>query len=128
MQALSGEGSSIPRGPCDGSGDSFCFVASFDDGTPHIDFEQRRVIVDGRPVDLAPVVYKVLTRLVLKPGDIVSGEELAGLTGVSPQRIRSVVARLRRKLGSDDPWLNEGSPIEEVPGPGYRWRLEVHRA
>jgi DNA-binding response OmpR family regulator len=102
-------------------------VASFDDGILHIDFEQRRVIVDGHPVDLAPPVYKVLTRLVLKPGDMVSGEELAGLTGVSPQRIRSVVARLRLKLGSDHPWANDGSPIEEVPGPGYRWRSEVHR-
>jgi DNA-binding response OmpR family regulator len=114
-------------GPCDSSGDSFCFVASFDDGTLHIDFEQQRVTLDGHPVDLAPAVYKVLTRLVLTPGGIVSGEELAGLTGFSPQRLRSVVSRLRRKLGSDHPWVNDGSPIEEVSGSGYRWRSEVHR-
>jgi DNA-binding response OmpR family regulator len=102
-------------------------VALYEDGTLHIDFEQRQVIVDGHPVDLAPAVYKVLRRLVLRPGDIVSGEELAGLTGLSPQRVRSVVARLRLKVGSDHPWANDGSPIEEVPGPGYRWRSGVHR-
>jgi DNA-binding response OmpR family regulator len=103
------------------------FVASFEDGTLNIDLEQRRVIVDGHPVDLAPALYKVLTMLVLMPGDTVSGEELASLTGVSPQRIRSVIARLRLKLDSDHPWVNDGSPTQEVPGPGYRWRSEVDR-
>jgi two-component system KDP operon response regulator KdpE len=102
-------------------------VPNFDDGVLQIDFEQRRVVANGHPVDLAPAVYTVLTRLVRRPGEIVSDEELAGLTGLSPQRIRSVVARLRQKLGSDHPWGDEGSSIEQVSGGfGYRWRSEDH--
>jgi DNA-binding response OmpR family regulator len=103
-------------------------VADFDDGTLHIDFERRRVTVDGRAGDLAPAVYTVLERLVRRPGDVVSNEELAGLTGFSPPRIRSVVARLRQKLGSENPWGEEGSPIKQVPGGlGYRWQSDVLR-
>jgi DNA-binding response OmpR family regulator len=108
-------------------GDTFFIVARFDDGTLHIDFERRLVVVHGHPVDLAAAVYKVLTRLVRRSGEIVSNEELAELTGLSTQRIRSVVARLRLKLGSNDPWSDDGSPIEQVSGGlGYRWRSEVH--
>ena len=39
-------------------------------------------------------------------------------SGISPDRVKFSVHRLRRKLG----WDADGSPIEAVRGFGYRYR------
>ena len=102
-------------------------MASFDDGTVHIDFDYRQVTVDGKPVDLTPTLYELLTAFVRHQGQVLSPERLIELAwddppnGLSAARVEYVVHRLRRKLWWDR-LGNDGSPLETVPGHGFRWR------
>ena len=101
-------------------------MTSFDDGTLHIDFDQRQVTVGGRPVDLTDTLYQLLTTLVGHQGQVLSSEELIELTwgqsnGPTPPRLRVIVELLRLKFGWD-PLGNDASSLEAAQGQGYRWR------
>jgi DNA-binding response OmpR family regulator len=86
-------------------------------------FDRREVLVQGEPVALTPLEYRLLGALVRHRGQVLSPEQLLDLAwndplGVGPDRVKFSVLRLRRKLG----WSEVAtSPIEAVRGFGYRY-------
>jgi DNA-binding response OmpR family regulator len=98
-------------------------VASFDDGSLHIDFDLKGVTLEGRVVDLRPKDFGVLTVLVRHQGVTLSLERLVELAAwedqswLSRDRMKYSLARLKHDLG----WGADG-PIETVRGVGWRFR------
>ena len=75
-------------------------------GDLNIDYTQRRVTVAGRPIDLTPIEYRVLTELTANAGRVMThGQLLQRVWGArhagDSGPVRNIVARLRRKLGDD---------------------------
>ena len=71
-----------------------------------LDTRQMRVSVDGVPVALSPLEYRLLAFLMHHAGRVVAPTELAEHlydfgNDRDPNAIEVIVARLRRKLGSD---------------------------
>jgi DNA-binding response OmpR family regulator len=97
---------------------------SYADGLIAIDFPRRAVTVGGRPVELTPLEFKLLTTFVRHPNQVLSHEQLLelvwgdALTG-SRGRTKLYVGYLRQKLAAAGA---EESPIETVRGFGYRYR------
>jgi len=88
-----------------------------------VDMTERRVRVDGRPLELSDLEFKVLARLCERPGAAVSFGEIARAGwGPSPHlpidiyTIRSLIQRLRVKLRAMDSPL----AVESVKGFGFR--------
>ena len=86
-----------------------------------VDLNALTVSVDGRPVDLTPTEYRLLTTLLERRGRVQSRQQLLELAWDIHARIetRTVdmhVQRLRSKLGVAGNW------IETVRGFGYRFR------
>ena len=92
-------------------------------GPVMLDMRSQRVTVDGAPVELTTMQYRLLKALLLRLGEVLSQRELIEqlyeddeqpLSNVVPVQVR----QLRQKL---DP---EGvmNPIETVAGRGYRFR------
>jgi DNA-binding response OmpR family regulator len=87
-----------------------------------VDPEAKSVAVDGRPVELTAMEYRVLEVLSASPGRVFSRDEIldrlseAAHAGYE-RTIDSHVARLRRKLGVP----GEGQRVETVRGLGYRF-------
>jgi two-component system, OmpR family, response regulator MprA len=102
-------------------------VASFDDGTLHINFDQREITVDGTPIQLTRIEYLFLEALVSHQGEVLSLEERMAPWGdldqAAHRRATYTVFRLRRKLCQDLAGKDE-TPLETVPGQGYRWRSD----
>ena len=89
-----------------------------------IHYEKRRVAVDGRPVELTVTEYELLRLLSVNAGRVLTHEALLRQAwkrrdrgSPDPKIVRSVVKRLRRKLGE-----NTASPtyIHSERGIGYR--------
>ena len=87
-----------------------------------IDRAKHRVTLDGRPVRLTAIEYRLLHALSLDAGGATTYESLqrrvwgeAG--GANPQAVRSAVRKLRRKLGDE---AGEPKYILNVRGLGYR--------
>jgi DNA-binding response OmpR family regulator len=96
----------------------------FVDGSTTIDLVAREASVDGVPVALSALEFRLLEAFVRHPGQALSHEQLLELAwddpyGIGPDRVKFTVLRLRRKLG----WT-EGrtGPLEAVRGYGYRYR------
>ena len=95
-------------------------------GELSVDYEARRVTVAGRPVRLTATEYELLRLLTLNAGRVSTYESLIrrlwnGPDGGDPDRVRTFIKQLRRKLG-DDParprWiLNERGVGYRVPRP-----------
>jgi two-component system, OmpR family, response regulator len=101
--------------------DAYPLVDTFDDGPLHVDFDHMEVTIDGTPVALTPVEFRVLATLVRHQGQVLSAEQLSELAtiGLTPQRVNYVVMRVRQKLG----WYEfDRTGIETVRGRGYRYR------
>ena len=87
-----------------------------------MELRSRRVSVSGSDVALTPLEWRLLTSLVEHKGQVLSPEQLLELVwndpiGVSPERVKFAVLRLRRKLGP------AGRHIENVRGFGYRFHV-----
>ena len=87
-----------------------------------IQYEQRRVTVAARPVDLTATEYELLHILSVNAGRVVSYDSLISQLWNGPDsgdqdRVRTFVKQLRRKLG-DDPALPVY--IRNVRAVGYR--------
>ena len=87
-----------------------------------INYDERRVTLAGRPVQLPPREYALLYELSVHAGRVLTHEHL--LQGVwGPEKsggswlVRNVVKRLRRRLGDDA--YNPTYVLTE-PGIGYR--------
>jgi len=73
-----------------------------------IRYDQRRVAVGGRPVQLTPTEYELLRVLSVNAGRVLTYESLLRQAwgkrhrgAPDPKLVRAVVKRLRRKLGDD---------------------------
>ena len=87
-----------------------------------VDYAGRRVVLAGRPVQLTPTEYRMLAELSANAGRVLTYEHLLdrvwgerGDGQVSP--IRTIVGKLRRKLGDD---ANNATYIFTEPRVGYR--------
>jgi len=98
-------------------------LEAYKDEFVSIDYAQRSVRVQGRPVKLTPLEFKLLAAFVQNPDRVLSRDELLNIVwgdpyGVSGDQVKLYVGYLRRKLAPDDP----GSvPIETLRGFGYRY-------
>jgi len=86
--------------------------------------DQRRLLVDGRPVAVGPRAFDVLLALVERPGQLVTKDELLdrvwpGLV-VEANNLQVQISTLRKVLGPQ--------AIATIPGHGYRWTLAVEDA
>ena len=91
-----------------------------------VDYDERRVTVAGRPVRLTVTEYELLRLLTMNAGRVSTYDSLIrqlwdGPEPGEPERIRTFIKQLRRKLG-DDParpaWiLNERGVGYRVPRP-----------
>ena len=87
-----------------------------------IDYEERRVTVAGRRVQLTAKEYQLLYELSVSPGRVLTHDALLrriwGLYSSGDSRlVRTLVKRLRRKLGDD---ANDPHYIFTEPQVGYR--------
>ena len=106
---------------------------SYQDGAVTVDFSRHEVCVDGEPVALTNLEYRLLTRLVRQAGQVLTYTELAdwawGREYDSADYVKWHVGRLRRKIERDP-----ANPVRIVTlrGVGYRYdppgRLALARA
>ena len=71
-----------------------------------VDYARRNVVLAGRPVYLTPIELRVLTELSANAGRVLTYERLlsrvwGGKTGEDVRPLRTIVGKLRRKLGDD---------------------------
>jgi DNA-binding response OmpR family regulator len=84
-----------------------------------LDEAARRVLVDGRPVELSPREFSLLEALLRHAGQVLTRDQLLDhawpfSVAVTPNAVDAYVHYLRAKLGP------AGSRIETVRGVGYR--------
>ncbi len=99
-------------------------ASRFEQGDLLVDYEQRRVEVEGTEVHLTPIEYKILTLLIANRGKVLTHhyilKEIWGYAeGVEAGTLRVFMATLRRKIEK-----NPSAPqhiITEV-GVGYRFK------
>ena len=90
------------------------------DGARRVDFENQRVTVDGKCVNLTPLEWRVVERLADRSGRAVARSEIAQVIGradapASDNAVAVHLYNLRRKLGRD--------AIETIRGHGFRLKL-----
>ena len=91
-------------------------------GALAIDYERRRVTVDGRAVTLTATEYEILRILSVHAGRVVTSESLLrqawdSRESTDTERVRAFVKQIRAKLGDDaanPAWIFNGR------GVGYR--------
>lgn len=98
--------------------------AAYRDGVVMVDYVSREVTVGGRPVQLTPLEFKLLSAFVRHPNETLGRDRLLELVwgdseGFGGDQVKLYVGYLRRKLGWD---AAAPSPIETVRGFGYRYR------
>jgi DNA-binding response OmpR family regulator len=88
-----------------------------------IDFGQRMVTARGRPIDLTPLEFRVLTAFVRHPNQVLTHDQLLELAWgdvhAARDQVKLYVGYLRRKLAPDEP---DSVPIETRRGFGYSYR------
>ncbi|MCK6545059.1 response regulator transcription factor [Myxococcota bacterium] len=94
----------------------------FVSGSLTVDLARRAVSVDGEPVHLTPIEFKLLTRLITQAGHVVPHEELLvhawGPTAAGRHEyLRVYMTHLRRKL---EPRATSPRLIRNEVGVGYR--------
>jgi DNA-binding response OmpR family regulator len=99
-------------------------VETYADDFVQVDYGQRRIVVQGRDVQLTPLEFKLLAAFVQNPNQVLSRDQLLELVwgdpyGVSGDQVKLYVGYLRKKLVPGAP---ETAPIETVRGFGYRYR------
>ncbi len=96
---------------------------TYRDALIEIDFSQRSVTVAGRPIDVTPLEFRLLTTFVRHPNQVLSHDQLLELAwdnaDVSPDQVKLYVGYLRRKLADAAP---DASSIETRRGFGYSYR------
>jgi DNA-binding response OmpR family regulator len=98
-------------------------IEAYADDFVQVDYAQRRVTVNDKPVQLTPLEFKLLAAFVQNPNQVLSRDQLLELVwgdpyGVSGDQVKLYVGYLRRKLVPEAP---DTAPIETVRGFGYRY-------
>jgi DNA-binding response OmpR family regulator len=95
--------------------------AHWEAGDVVIDEAARAVTRSGKPVDLTPVEFELLCRLVRRPGRVLTKTqllaELWGYRDYNPNVVERHMSALRRKLEANGPRL-----VHTVHGAGYVFR------
>ena len=96
-------------------------------GTLVIDYERRRVAVDGRTISLTATEYELLRILSVNAGRVVTSESLlrqvwGNRDPSDTEPVRAFVKKLRAKLGDD---ASNPSYIMNERGVGYRMASSV---
>ncbi len=78
---------------------------AFSHGTVNLDMRTMRVSVEGRPINLTPLEFRLISQLFHNQGKALSQHELAdAIYGINNDHdanaIEAIVARIRRKLGA----------------------------
>lgn len=94
--------------------------AVFDDGRLRIDFTRQAATVDGEPLSLTPLEFRLLAAFVRHLGETLSPRQLMetvwnDYTGMTTDPVKVYVGYLRRKLGG------AADRLETVRGYGYRF-------
>ncbi len=95
-----------------------------DTGTLRIDAAERRITLSGKPIDLSPLLWRLLLLLAERPRRLVTRSELKlALWPYSARidterRLNTAVRALRAAFGDD---AETPRFIETVRGGGYRW-------
>jgi two-component system KDP operon response regulator KdpE len=87
-----------------------------------VDFENRRVTVGGRPVELTPIEYRLLAHLALNAGRVLTYRALLQAVwgpeyGDEKEYVWTYIRRLRQKLGEEQ---EQPRYLLTEPGVGYR--------
>ena len=94
-------------------------TAAYRFGSFELQPDQRRLLVDGRPVTLGPRAFDVLLALAERAGQLVTKNELLDLVWpglvVEENNLQVQISTLRKVLGPQ--------AIATIPGRGYRWAL-----
>ena len=87
-----------------------------------VDYEKRKVLVDGEEIHLTPIEYKTLLLLIANKGKVLTHnyiiQQVWGYDGGDSKGVRVFMASLRRKLEKDT--ANPRFILTEV-GVGYRF-------
>lgn len=94
-------------------------------GSLELDLQDHNVMKNGKQVHLVPKEYSLLEFFMRHPNQVFSSEALLdrvwnSSSDVSPESIRTYVARLRSKIDDE----NAESMIENVHGVGYKLVLK----
>jgi DNA-binding response OmpR family regulator len=97
----------------------------YEDARLRVDFANSAVVVDGSPVALTPLEFRLLAAFVRRPGETLSPRELMEIvwndyTAATVDPVKVYVGYLRKKLAG----ANRGGGddlIETVRGFGYRY-------
>jgi DNA-binding response OmpR family regulator len=96
---------------------------SYSDAFLTIDFAQRTVVVQGKPVELTPLEFRLLGAFVRHPNQVLTQDQLIELVwgdaSASRDQVKLYVGYLRKKLSPDAP---NAAPIETRRGFGYAYR------
>ncbi len=99
-------------------------------GSIEIDPEREHVAVDGVPLTLPALSYRLLLELVTRAPDTVSKDELIAAVwasrAVTDETLAQRVRLLRQALG-DQASAGPEALLTAVRGRGYRWQLPVER-
>src|SRR4051812_6847056 len=93
-------------------------------GTLSFDRIEQRITLDDRPLDLSPLLFRLVQHLADRPGRLVSRSELKRVLWPYAERIdterrlNTAMRTLRSALGDD---ANAPRYIATVRGHGYRW-------
>jgi DNA-binding response OmpR family regulator len=97
--------------------------AKYADQLVEVDFQAAEARAEGRPLNLTPLEFRLLSAFVRNPGQVLSPDQLLAMawgdSGFARERVKIYVGYLRSKFrdaGVEDP------PIETVRGFGYRYR------
>ena len=101
----------------------------FEFGPFRLDTAERLILLDGRPVPVAPRVFDTLVALLENAGRLVEKNELISMlwpdTFVEEGTLARYVSDLRKVLGESS---GKGKYIETVPKAGYRFVATVTRS
>lgn len=94
----------------------------YETGDLTINYEQRRAVLGGRPLQLTNTEWRLLSELSINAGRILTNDQLmrrvwSSSSSEDTQVVRAYVKRLRRKVGDD---AKNPTYIFNEPGVGYR--------
>jgi len=92
-----------------------------------IDSEEHRVTLDGEPINLSPLEYRLLEYFATHAGQVISREHLLQdvwryVGEVETRTVDTHVGRLRKKIEMD---VRQPQHIVSVPGFGYRFERRL---
>jgi DNA-binding response OmpR family regulator len=97
--------------------------ARYADPLVEVDFQAAEARAAGKPLNLTPLEFRLLTAFTRNPNQVLSPDQLLAMawgdSGFGRERVKIYVGYLRskfREAGVDD------APIETVRGFGYRYR------